>query len=47
MLDNFVTFTKYIGLDPETASAGGNALGFDMGNYPTAKSVVFGVNVEF
>ena len=47
MLDNFVTFSKYIGLDPETASAGGNALGFDMGNFPTAKSVIFGVNVEF
>ena len=47
MLDNFFTFTNYIGLDPETASAGGNALGFDMGNYPTAKSVVLGVNVEF
>ena len=36
-----------IGLDPETASAGSNALGFDMGNYPTAKSLVLGVNLEF
>jgi TonB-linked SusC/RagA family outer membrane protein len=47
MLDNFFTFTKYIGLDPETATTGGNALGFDMGNYPTAKSIIFGVNLEF
>ena len=47
MLDNFITFTKYIGLDPETASAGSNALGFDMGNFPTSKSVIFGLNLEF
>ena len=47
MLDNFITFTNYFGLDPETATTGGNSLGFDMGNYPTAKSVIFGVNLEF
>jgi TonB-linked SusC/RagA family outer membrane protein len=47
MLDNFFTFSNYIGLDPETATTGGNALGFDMGNYPTAKSVIFGLNLEF
>jgi len=47
MLDNFFTFSNYIGLDPETATTGGNALGFDMGNYPTAKSIIFGVNLEF
>ena len=47
MLDNYFTFSKYFGLDPETATTGGNALGFDMGNYPTAKSIIFGVNLEF
>ena len=47
MLDNFITFSKYIGLDPETATGGSNALGFDMGNYPTSKSVIFGLNLEF
>ncbi len=47
MLDNYFTITKYFGLDPETATSGSNALGFDMGNYPTAKSVIFGLNVEF
>jgi len=47
MLDNFFTFSNYIGLDPETATTGGNSLGFDMGNFPTAKSVIFGVNLEF
>jgi len=52
-LDNFFTFSNYIGLDPETAVSGdnrrglGNALGYDMGNYPTSKSVIFGVNLEF
>ena len=47
MLDNYITFTNYFGLDPETATTGGNALGFDMGNYPTSKSIIFGVNLEF
>ena len=47
MLDNFITFSNYIGLDPETAGGGSNALGFDMGNYPTSKSVIFGLNLEF
>ena len=47
MLDNFITFSNYIGLDPETATTGGNAIGIDMGNFPTAKSIIFGVNLEF
>ena len=46
-LDNYITFTKYIGLDPETATNGGSAAGIDMGNYPTAKSLILGVNLEF
>jgi hypothetical protein len=47
-LENFFTFTKYIGLDPEAASANSsNQLGIDFGTYPTAKQVVFGVNVTF
>ncbi len=47
-LENFFTFTDYIGLDPETASANtNNRLGFDFGTYPTAKQVIFGVNVTF
>ncbi len=47
-LENFFTFTDYIGLDPETASANSNnRLGFDFGTYPTAKQVIFGVNVTF
>ena len=46
-LDNYFTFSKYIGLDPETATNGGSAAGIDMGNYPTAKSLILGVNLEF
>ena len=46
-LDNYITFTNYIGLDPETATNGGSAAGIDMGNYPTAKSLILGVNLEF
>jgi TonB-linked SusC/RagA family outer membrane protein len=47
-LENFFTFTDYIGLDPEAASANNSdQLGIDMGTYPTAKQVVFGVNLSF
>ena len=47
-LENFFTFTNYIGLDPEAASANNSSsLGIDMGTYPTAKQSVFGVNLSF
>lgn len=47
-LENFFTITKYIGLDPETASANTNTqLGFDFGTYPTAKQFIMGLNVTF
>jgi len=47
-LENFFTFTNYIGLDPEAASANNsNQLGIDFGTYPTAKQVIFGVNFSF
>ena len=46
-LDNFFTFSNYIGLDPETATTGGNATGIDMGTFPTSKSFIFGVNIDF
>jgi hypothetical protein len=47
-LDDFFTFTKYPGFDPE-ASAGAaiSAMGIDKGSYPTSRKVVFGLNVEF
>ena len=46
-LDNFFTFSKYIGLDPEVTTSGGTSSGIDMGTYPTAKQVIFGVNLSF
>ena len=48
-LDDWFTFTKYPGLDPETSHAGSAAsgLGIDYGSYPISKKLVFGVNVSF
>lgn len=45
-LDDFFTFTKYPGFDPEVTGTG-SGLGIDKGNYPTSKKVVFGVNLTF
>ena len=47
-LDDFFTFTKYIGFDPEAASASsGSSMGVDKGSYPISKKFVFGVNLKF
>ena len=46
-LDNYFTFSNYIGLDPETATNGGSAAGIDMGNFPTARNLIFGLNLDF
>ena len=45
-LDDFFTFTKYPGFDPEFTSTG-DAMGLDMGSYPSSKKVVFGLNLVF
>lgn len=42
--ENLFTFTKYTGYDPEI---GGGALSIDRGQYPQARSFMFGVNLEF
>ena len=42
--ENLVTFTKYTGYDPEI---GGNTLSIDRGQYPQARTIMFGVNLEF
>jgi TonB-dependent starch-binding outer membrane protein SusC len=46
---NLLTFTKYTGFDPEVASRGNNLLnnGIDFGQYPQARTVLFGVNLGF
>jgi hypothetical protein len=47
-LDDYFTFTKYPGADPETASLNStSSRGVDSGSYPTTKKLVFGVNLTF
>lgn len=49
-MDNWFTFTRYPGSDPEVnaaAAAGASALAFDYGGYPLSKSISFGINVAF
>lgn len=48
-MDDWFTFTKYPGLDPETSHVGSEAsgLGIDYGSYPISKKLVFGINVSF
>ena len=47
-VDDYFTFTKYPGADPETASYNSStSRGVDSGSYPTSKKMVFGVNVTF
>jgi hypothetical protein len=47
-LDDFFTFTNYIGLDPETASTNSSSgAGLDWGSYPTMQKVLLGVNITF
>ncbi len=55
---NLFTITKYTGLDPEitTTNTGRNDytrrfadrnLGVDVANFPTAKAIIFGLNLGF
>ena len=47
-LDDFFTFTKYPGLDPETASTNNTSgAGLDWGSYPTMQKLLLGVNITF
>ena len=47
-LDNWFTFTKYPGFDPEASSAGSTSgMGLDKGSYPISKKMTFGLNVTF
>ena len=45
-LDDWFTFTKYPGYDPEVSVAT-NGLGIDYGQYPSIKKTVFGLNLSF
>ena len=47
-LDDYFTFTKYFGLDPETASTNSSTgAGLDWGSYPTMQKIILGVNLTF
>jgi len=50
---NLLTFTKYSGLDPEmtvsdnSKGSGDKAAGIDWGTYPSAMTIMFGMNINF
>ena len=46
-LDDFFTFTKYPGLDPETCTQEYNCPGLDKGVYPNMRKMVLGLSVTF
>lgn len=46
-LDDYFTFTKYKGMDPEAGSMENNGLGVDRGFYPGARKVMFGISLTF
>ncbi len=46
-LDDYFTFTKYKGFDPEASSESINGVGLDKGSYPTSKKVSVGLNLTF
>ncbi len=48
-VNNLYTFTNYDGMDPEVGFGGSSswASGIDLGLYPLARTVMFGVNVTF
>ncbi len=46
-LEDFFTFTKYAGFDPEMSANSTTGIGVDLGGYPTARKAMFGLNVEF
>ncbi len=46
-LDDFFTFTKYPGVDPEAGSNGGNSIGIDRGGYPVPRKAVAGLTFTF
>ncbi len=46
-LDDFFTFTKYPGLDPETCTQEYNCPGLDKGVYPNMRKLVLGLSVTF
>lgn len=47
-LNNFITFTKYSGYDPEVSQmSDATQMGIDWGTYPNVKTAIVGLNVNF
>ena len=46
-IDDFFTFTKYPGFDPEASAGTYSSMGVDKGSYPTSRKVVLGANISF
>jgi TonB-dependent starch-binding outer membrane protein SusC len=46
-MNNVFTMTKYQGLDPSVGGAVDTGFGIDIGNYPTTRSYMIGVNAGF
>ena len=46
---NLITLTKYTGYDPEVSAYNSNdaMIGVDLSNYPTARTITFGIDVTF
>jgi TonB-linked SusC/RagA family outer membrane protein len=45
---NFLTFTKYKGYDPETSTSGNDIDGaIDVGSYPNARTITFSIQANF
>lgn len=45
-LDDFFTFTKYPGVDPEVSN-NGNSIGIDRGGYPIPRKAMVGLSITF
>ena len=46
-MDDFFTFTKYKGFDPEASANATSGMGIDKGAYPNSKKLVIGFNIDF
>jgi hypothetical protein len=46
-LDDYFTFTKYPGVDPEGGSNGQNSIGIDRGGYPVPRKAIAGLTFNF
>lgn len=45
-MDDYFTFTKYPGMDPEAGAIGDNSQGIDRGMYPTPRKIMTGLSIS-